>query len=301
MIFPKQRVAEAATPSTGETLASDTPATQSPPSLRRTPVRLSLRASPRRYDWPRAAKLLAAGRPAVEVAEMLGCDEARVWRHLKASPIFRGMVDKEVERNRLLHGLRLQELRRNYAEALYTRADLAPEAIERLAAAQPEVTGQQLAQAARRPRSANNRRPGQVSESEQQNALALLRANQMMRDVAAARRELRDAMKPAPTAMPAPAIAPVTKPPECPGSPAKPREVAAKPREAGAKPREADAKHQEADMKPAATTRKPAPPPQLVPQGCEALYYHGLKVPIMPEYWGEEMGPGWSLTPPDET
>ncbi len=249
-------------------------AAQALPPWRREPLRLSLRASPRRYDWPRAAKLLAAGTPAGEVAEALGCDEARVWRHLKASAIFRGMVEKEAERNRLLHGLRMQALRRSHAEALLTRADLAPEAIERLVAALPEVTGAQLAAAARRP-TAPNRKAAARLENERQNSLALLSANQIMRDVAAARREFRAAMAPA-----SPSPMPVTKTPECPGSPAKPRET--------------DAKPGDADTKPGAAGTKP---PQVVPEGCEALYYHGLFVPILPEYWGQEMGPGWSLTP----
>ncbi len=78
MIFPKQRVAEAAPPSGDEPFASDTAATHPRPSWRREPVRLSGRASPRRYDWPQAAKLLAAGTPAGEVAEASGCAEPRV-------------------------------------------------------------------------------------------------------------------------------------------------------------------------------------------------------------------------------
>ncbi|MBP7065343.1 hypothetical protein [Ferrovibrio sp.] len=281
MIFPKQRVAEAAPPSGDEPFASDTAATQSRPSWRREPVRLSGRASPRRYDWPRAAKLLAAGTPAGEVAEALGCDEARVWRHLKASAIFRGMVEKEAERNRLLHGLRMQALRRSHAEALLTRADLAPETIERLVAALPEVTGAQLAAAARRP-TAPNRKAAARLENERQNSQALLSANQIMRDVVAARREFRAAMAPA-----SPSPMPVTKTPECPGSATKPGATDAKPWEAAAKPQDVDMKRRAAAAK----------PPQVVPEGCEALYYHGLFVPIMPEYWGQEMGPGWSLTP----
>ncbi|WP_428247691.1 hypothetical protein [Ferrovibrio sp.] len=274
------------------------------PPWHREPVRLSGRASPRRYDWPKAAKLLAAGTAAPEVAEALGCDEARVWRHLQASATFRAMVEKEAERSRLLHGLRMQALRRDYAEALYARADLAPEAIERLASAQPEVTGSQLAAAAKRAR-APGRKPVTLSQSEKENCRAMLRANQIIRDAAAARRELREAMAPAPRTQAAAPAQPmsVTKTPECPGSAAKHfqdtgkhQEETGKQAEEGGK-RSEDAGQGEAAWKPAPIWPPPPKTYPLVPQGCEALYYYGKRVPIMPEYWGKEMGPGWSLTP----
>ncbi len=305
--LPAAEVAQAPVP--------ENAATQPLPPWRRAPERLSARASPRRYDWPLAAKLLAAGRPAEEVAAALGCDEARVWRHLRASPTFRAMVEKEAERSRLLHGLRLQAMRRDYAEALYSRADLAPEAVARLVAEPPEVTGRQLAQAARRaaapPRKLAVPPP---PLHEQQNSQALQRANQIMRDVAAARRELRAAMAPAPAPAPAaasPSPAPVTKTPQCPGSPAKHSQPdakhleedgkhlkeAGKCAEADATPGDADAGQREAARKPAPIWPPPPPSYPLVPEGCEALYYHGIQVPILPEYWGQEMGPGWSLTP----
>ncbi|WP_430398058.1 hypothetical protein [Ferrovibrio sp.] len=257
------------------------PQAPSPSPWQREPVRISGRASPRRYDWPKAAKLLAVGTPAAEVAEALGCDEARVWRHLQASATFRAMVEKEAERNRLLHGLRLQELQRDFAEALYSRLDHAPETIERMAAAQPEVTASQLAAAARRARAAG-RKPVTLSLSERQNCRAGLRANQIIREAAAARRELREAMAPARVPA-ASAAASVTKTPECPGS--------------AAKYLEESGKHSEAVRKPPPVWPPPPKTYPLVPEGCEYLYYYGTRVPIMPEYWGKEMAEGWSTTP----
>ncbi|MEL3890731.1 hypothetical protein V6B08_10670 [Ferrovibrio sp. MS7] len=279
--IPDPSGAEAAQP------PKPSPAQSSSP-WQREPVRISGRASPRRYDWPQAAKLLAVGTPAAEVAEALGCDEARVWRHLQASATFRAMVEKEAERNRLLHGLRLQELQRDFAEALYARQDHAPETIERMAAAQPEVTGTQLAAAARRARAPGSRKVTLLS-GEKESIRAGLRANQIIREAAAARRELREAMAPARVPA-ASAAAPVTKTPECPGS-------TAKLSEASGKPGDADAGQGEAMRKPPPVWPPPPKTYPLVPEGCEYLYYYGTRVPIMPEYWGKEMAEGWSITP----
>ncbi len=140
------------------------------------------RASPRKFDWLRAAKLLAQGNPAEQIAAAIGCDEARFWRQLQQSRRFQAMVEKEVERNQLIAGLRLQALRQGMVEELANRrADMDPALLAEQAAlppaeakdaAQPQSLRGRLAQAGQ-PARANALPRRQVAAMREHHALAL--------------------------------------------------------------------------------------------------------------------------------
>jgi|GEM_PF-6909732 len=171
---------------TAETTAETAPISESlPPQPRRAP--------PRKFDWPAAAKLLALGNPAEQIAAAIGCDEARFWRQVQQSARFQAMVEKEVERNQLIAGLRLQALRQGMVEELASRrADLDPALLAAQAAlpppeakdAAPQSLRGRLAQAAKPARAGGNRRHAAVMR--EHHALAL-----RLRDQQLARQEIK--------------------------------------------------------------------------------------------------------------